>query len=141
MPQSGTSETQTTENPIATSSSKPGVVEADPVEFPITTVVIPIVVGLVAIILVVLGSSMAWVRIKRSGRANSETGRSSSIDDEEKSKTEALKTISNISNITTSSVDEDEHAISLQHWTSKKAVSNRYESWHIGEIDQEWVSL
>ncbi len=141
MPQSGTSEIQTTENPIATSSSKPGVVEADPVEFPITTVIIPIVVGLVAIILVVLGSSMAWVRIKRSGSANSETGRSLSIDDEEKSKTEALKTISNISNITTSSVDEDEHAISLQHWTSKKAVSNRYESWHIGEIDQEWVSL
>lgn len=139
MPQSGTSAIQSTEKPITTSSSKPGVIQADPVEFPITTVIIPIVVGLVAIILVVLGSSMVWVRIKRSGRAsNSEAGRSSSIDDEEKSKTEALKTISNI---TTSSVDEDEHAISLQHWTSKKAVSNRYESWHIGEIDQEWVSL
>jgi biopolymer transport protein ExbB/TolQ len=109
------------------------------VEFPVTTVIVPIVIGLVVMILVILGSSLAWMRMKRSGRSSSsQTGRSSSIDEEKESKVEAVKTISNMT--TTSSVDEDEHAISLQHWSSKKAVSNRYESWHIGEIDQEWVS-
>lgn len=132
MPLSGTLETHTTEK---ASTPDPGRVKATHVEFPVTTVIVPIVIGLVVIILVILGASLGWMRMKRSGRS-SQTGRSS-IDEEKETKVEAVKTISNI---TTSSVDEDEHAISLQHWSSKKAVSNRYESWHIGEIDQEWVS-
>ena len=132
MPLSGTLETHTTEK---ASTPDPGLVKATHVEFPVTTVIVPIVIGLVVIILVILGASLGWMRMKRSGRS-SQTGRSS-IDEEKETKVEAVKTISNI---TTSSVDEDEHAISLQHWSSKKAVSNRYESWHIGEIDQEWVS-
>lgn len=136
MPQSETLTTEKTSTIGKPMNTSPEVVEANPIEFQITTVIVPVVVGLVAIILVVLGSSLVWIRIKRAGRA-SRNERSSSIDEEKDIKNEALKTLSNI---TTSSVDEDEHAISLQHWTSKKAVSNRYESWHIGEIDQEWVS-
>lgn len=136
MPLPGSLETHTTEQ---ASTVDPGQVKATHVEFPVATVIVPIVIGLVVIILVILGSSLAWMRMKRSGRrSSSQTGRSSSIDEEKESKVEAVKTMSNMT--TTSSVDEDEHAISLQHWSSKKAVSNRYESWHIGEIDQEWVS-
>jgi Tfp pilus assembly protein FimV len=135
--QTGSLETHTTEQ--ASTVDPAGQVKATHVEFPVTTVIVPIVIGLVVMILVILGSSLAWMRMKRSGRSSSsQTGRSSSIDEEKESKVEAVKTISNMT--TTSSVDEDEHAISLQHWSSKKAVSNRYESWHIGEIDQEWVS-
>ncbi|XP_057374868.1 fibroblast growth factor receptor-like [Daphnia carinata] len=131
MPQLGISETQTTEK---TSTDDPGVVKADRIEPAITAVIVPVIVGLVLIILVILGSSMIWMRSKRPRRA-SQGGPSSSIDEEKETKIEAVKTMSNT---TTSSADQDEHAISLQHWTSKKAVSNRYESWHIGEIDQEW---
>lgn len=132
MPQLGISETETTEQ---ASTEDPGVVKADRIEPAMTAVVVPVIVGLVLIILVILGSSLVWMRLKRSGQA-SPNAPSSSIDEEKETKVDAVKTISNI---TTSSVDQDEHAISLQHWTSKKAVSNRYESWHIGEIDQEWV--
>jgi hypothetical protein len=81
--------------------------------------------------------AVVLIRMKRSGQdGRHKKPRSSSIDDQKVNKVEDLKTISNIS---TSSVDEDEQSISLQHWTSKKAVSNRYESWHIGEINNEWV--
>ena len=137
MPLSGTGtlETHTTEK---ASIVDPDLIKANHIEFPVTTVIVPIVIGLVVIILVILGSSLAWIRMKRSEGASHQTGRSSSIDEEKETKIEAVKTISNI---TTTSVDDDENtSISLQHWTSKKAVSNRYESWRIGEIYQEWVS-
>lgn len=118
-----------------TEKTIPVVVPADPTtEFSVSTVVVLIVAGLVAVILLILAVGLVWMRMKR-GRPD-RTRRSSSTIDEDK-KNEPLKTT--VSNTTTSSIDADENAISLQHWTSKKAVSNRYESWHIGEIDHEWV--
>lgn len=135
MPSEAT-KTLTTEKTLNNDKSNPQIVEASPGEFPFSTVIIPVVVGLVVIILLVLGISLVWIRMKR--RRVSRTERSSSIDEDKNTKTEAVKPISKTRS---SSVDDDSHDISLQHWTSKKAVSNRYESWHIGEIDQEWVCL
>ena len=56
----------------------------------------------------------------------------------EKSKIDAQITISNTSN---ASIDNDDaNRLSLQDWIAKKAVSNRYESWHIKVIDKNWVN-
>lgn len=105
----------------------------------LTTVIIPIVVVL-AVVLLALGVFFVVVRLRRSGKRS--VASSTSVDAELKeSKADALKTISSttITSSTSSTSTDDDTSISLQHWTSKKAVSNRYESWHIGEIDQEWV--
>ena len=84
----------------------------------------PLVVVAVVAALIALG----FVLVRKRSLAGG------SIDSDQDSKVGPLKTISN-----TSTDDDNEHSISLQHWISKKAVSNRYESWHIGEIDQGWV--
>ena len=126
-------------NSTSENTSTRGEVESEPVDFTFTTILIPIATVVLVLILVIV-LTVFWIRMKRNGRDGRQQkgGRSSSIDDQKANKNEVdLKTISNIS---TSSVDEDDQSISLQHWTSKKAVSNRYESWHIGEINNEWVS-
>lgn len=135
MPQPSTSRNQTTGVTFPVDSVS--VVETNAIDFPVTTVVIPIIVGLLVLILIILGSTLIWARTKRAATTIQDVP-SASTENEKESKSEALKTMSNI---TTSSVDDDENAISLTHWASKKAVSNRYESWHIGEIDQEWVRI
>jgi hypothetical protein len=112
-------------------------VEAEPVDLTDRKILIPIVVTTIIVVVLVIILAIVLIRMKRSGQdGRHKKPRSPSIDDQKVNKVEDLKTISNIS---TSSVDEDEQSISLQHWTSKKAVSNRYESWHIGEINNEWV--
>ena len=114
-------------------------VEAEPVDLTDRKVLIPIVVTTIIVLVLVIILAVVLIRMKRSGQdGRHKKPRSPSIDDPKVNKVEDLKTISNIS---TSSVDEDEQSISLQHWTSKKAISNRYESWHIGEINSEWVRI
>jgi hypothetical protein len=98
-------------------------------EIDMPTVVVPVVVVVAMILLLVVG--VLVIRRKSQKRM--------SIDGEKGNKMETLKTVSNTT--TASSTDGDaDTSITLQHWISKKAVSNRYESWHIGEIDHEWVS-
>ena len=59
MPLSGTGtlETHTTEK---ASNVDPDLIKANHIEFPVTTVIVPIVIGLVVIILVILVSSLAF---------------------------------------------------------------------------------
>lgn len=119
--------------------------EDDQLDLSANSVIIPTVVA-VAVVFLSLLIIYLVVRVRRFHRQKKSASRSSSSLDEEmkEGKIEALKTISSTTTTSTSSVDDEEAPspstdISLHHWTSKKAVSNRYESWHIGEIDQEWV--
>ena len=85
----------------------------------IGTVAIPAAVAVVIVTLCLLGFFV--VRRKRLTAVDSPPS--------EKENPETKRRSSSVTNET----------LSLQHWTSKKAVSNRYESWNIGEIDQSWV--
>ena len=91
----------------------------------VAAVVIPVVVAVVGVVLFMLG----FLIVRRKKRSSAE----GSIDGAQpsKSKANAAKAMNPSAN---------QETITLQHWISKKAVSNRYESWHIGEIDQAWVS-
>lgn len=89
----------------------------------VAAVVIPVVVAVVGVVLFMLG----FLIVRRKKRSSAE----GSIDGAQpsKSKANAAKAMNPSAN---------QETITLQHWISKKAVSNRYESWHIGEIDQAW---
>ncbi len=136
-----TSEATPTAPIIKQSDSSGGRVDADPVDFQLGPVIIPTVVVTLIAVLLGLVTFFFVTRMRRRHRKRSASRSSSSGDEEMKdNKVEALKTISSTTMTSTSSLEEDEpRSVSLQHWTSKKAISNRYESWHIGEIDQEWV--
>ena len=88
-------------------------------ETAIAAVVIPAAVGVVIGVLFLVGFFVARKK------------RATAVDLQQPYKEDA-ETKRRSSSVTT-------ETISLQHWTSKKAVSNRYESWNIGEIDQSWV--
>ena len=95
------------------------------------TVVVPVAVVVAVGVLAAVG--LLLMRRKK-------TKKRLSIDGDKIHKMETFKTISNSSTASTAAADDADTSLSMQHWTSKKAISNRYESWHIGEIDHEWVS-
>lgn len=133
MPANSTS----TNSVDSSASTTPSAVEVEPTQDDNNTAAVSFTVIVLALIsLAAFGMVVLLMRLKRSdkwcsARRASSSSQGSAVKDAHQ---DAIKTISAASStFTSSTLSDDGQGISLQHWSTRKAVSNRYESYCIGE--------